>query len=472
MNNAIQSDAFRAAALKSERFRIVGLLLACAFFIVVDIFNGLYHREDAYWGRMGVFIAWWGGVAAYELIGLWIVTRAIRAGRQISPWLWVLNILIECSIPTLALLALTADKQFLGPYRALHSPIVMVYCLMIILSTLRLSPHLSMLSGVVCTAGYVGVLLFTRHVATTNPARHEMPPETYVLFPLALLFCGFAAAGVARQIRGHVLAALAEAETRRKLDRVEHDLQIARSIQRDLLPKHSPTVDGYDIAGDSEAADQTGGDYYDWMQLPDGKILITIADATGHGIGPALLVAACRAYFRAVASHLDPLPRVTQQVDQLLAADIPQGRFITAAVALLDPREHRLYFYSAGHAPTYLYIAASGRVETFDADQPPLGTSFGESSDGEGSPARVITLDPGDALVLVTDGLFECRNAAGEMRGIEQLGESLRELNALEAGAMVRRMRDDVIAYAQGTPQADDMTAVVVKRKTMPVAGA
>ena len=462
MKHVIHSDAFRAASLRSERYRIVALLLACGFFALVNVGNGIYHNDLLHWQRTVAFVTWWVCVAGYEFVILSFATRAMRAGRQLPQRVWVINSIVECSIPTLALMALTADKGFLGPYRALHSPVIIIYCLLIILSTLRLSPALSILSGVVSSAGWLGVLFFTKAVALTNPARHEMPPEAYVLFPLVLLFCGFAAAGVARQIRSHVIAALAEAETRRKLDRIEHDLNIARSIQMGLLPKTPPKVAGYDIAGHSEPADQTGGDYYDWMELPDGKILFTIADATGHGIGPALLIAACRAYFRALANHLDPLPRITQQVDALLAADIPAGRFITAAIALLDPREHKLWFYSAGHAPTYLYIASDDRVQTFDADQPPLGTSFG--LDGEDSPARTITLQPGDALVLVTDGLFECSNPAGELRGIERLGESIRTNHAIDAVGLVQRLHAEVRDYSQGTPQEDDLTAVVVKR--------
>jgi phosphoserine phosphatase len=366
-------------------------------------------------------------------------------------------------------MGLSMDKTFLGPYRAIHSPAILTYCLLIILSTLRLSPGLSMLSGLVCAAGYVWLFIFNTIIAPTNPARWELPSESWVLFPVFLFFCGFAAAGVARQIRQHVLAALAEAETRRKLDRVEYDLRTARSIQMGLLPKAPPTVAGYDIAGWSEPADQTGGDYYDWMELPDGKVLFTIADATGHGIGPALLVAACRAYFRAVASRSDPLERITTQVDALLTADIPQGRFITAAVALLDPRENRVGFYSAGHAPTYLYTAATDRVSTFDADQPPLGTSFGDGG-GDASQARLISLAPGDALVLVTDGLFECRNRAGELRGIERLGESIRRHQSLPAETLIRRLHEEVLQFAEGTPQADDLTAVVVKRRAASVA--
>jgi serine phosphatase RsbU (regulator of sigma subunit) len=337
---------------------------------------------------------------------------------------------------------------------------MLTYCLLIILSTLRLSPALSMLSGVVCAAGFAWLFIFNTLIAPNNPARYELPRESWILFPVFLFFCGFAAGGVARQIRQHVLAALAEAETRRKLDRVEHELRTARSIQMGLLPQRPPNVAGYDIAGFSEPADQTGGDYYDWIELPDGTVLFTIADATGHGIGPALLVAACRAYFRAVAARSDPLERITAQVDVLLTADIPDGRFITVAIALLDPRANRVALYSAGHAPTYLYLAATDQMTTFDADQPPLGTQFG----GDGAKARVIAMAPGDALVLVTDGFFECRNRAGELRGIDRLGESIRLNHSLAAEQLVHRLHEEVLAYAQGTPQADDLTVVVIKR--------
>jgi serine phosphatase RsbU (regulator of sigma subunit) len=275
-----------------------------------------------------------------------------------------------------------------------------------------------------------------------------------------LLGAGIVAAAVARQIRQHLIAALQEVQTRLKLDRIEFDLNVARSIQMGLLPKQAPVVAGYEIAGWSEPADQTGGDYYDWIELPDGRIIVTIADASGHGIGPALLIAACRAYFRAIATRLDPLEHVMAQVDALLAVDVPDGRFITAAIALLDSRENRLSLYSAGHAPMYLYVAANDRVEMFDADQPPLGMKLGEGD----SHARIIPMAPGDSLVLITDGFFECANATGEMLGMKRLGEAIGKHHALSADKLISSLSDGIKEFSQGVPQADDVTAVVIKR--------
>jgi len=126
--------------------------------------------------------------------------------------------------------------------------------------------------------------------------------ETAVAYFAAVVFVtGILAAGVAIQIRTHVEAALREAETAHRLKQVEHELQIARSIQQSLLPKVRPRIRGFEVAGWSQSADDTGGDFYDWKKLPDGRWVLILADVTGHGIGPAILASVCRAI---LSSHL------------------------------------------------------------------------------------------------------------------------------------------------------------------------
>ncbi len=454
----IHSEAFNRAALGSDRYRSIGLLCLCGAFCLLDIVSAIFVPADVH--RYAVGLAWWGSLAVYEGILLAITSHAQWTGQLVRPWVWAVNTAVECFLPTIVILALTGDKQFLGPYRALVGSSVLVYCLFIILSTLRLSPMLCIISGLASSLGYLSIYLFTLHVAPHSTYRHFMPDRIYLNMTLLLFGCGLVAAAVAWQIRRHVIAALTEAETRRKLDRIEYDLKVARTIQMGLLPKSPPTVPGYDIAGFSEPADQTGGDYYDWIELPGGRVIFTIADATGHGIGPALLVAACRAYFRAIASQDEPLEHITAQVDSLIAADVSDGRFITAAIALLDPQRNHLSLYSAGQAPIYLYVAARDCVTMFDADQPPLGVHFGA---GE-SRAREINLAPGDALVLVTDGFFEFANPTGEQFGVQRLGETIRRHQSLPARQVIQRLQDDLSGFSQGVIQADDLTAVVVKR--------
>ncbi|HZZ43809.1 MAG TPA: SpoIIE family protein phosphatase, partial [Tepidisphaeraceae bacterium] len=370
-NRPIESEAFQAAAVRSDRYRIIGMLCICGAFAVLDVVSVLNRPWEM--KRYALYLSWWGVLAGYEVGFLVITNRGRKKGKPIRSWLWVANTVLECLLPSLALLGLTADKGYLGPYRAMVSSAVAVYFFFIILSTLRLSPLLSIIAGLVSSLGYMGVYGATVWLAPRNDYRDFMPERVFVLFGVMLAGAGVLAAGVARQIRRHVIAALAEAETRLALDRMEYDLNIARSIQMGLLPQGKLKVEGYDIAGWSRPAEQTGGDYYDWVELPGGKWMFTIADATGHGIGPALLVAACRAYVRAVALRGDSLEGMVRRVDELIAADVPAGRFITAAVAVLEAGENRVSLYSAGQAPIYFYSAGRGRVESLEADQPPLG---------------------------------------------------------------------------------------------------
>jgi serine phosphatase RsbU (regulator of sigma subunit)/protein-S-isoprenylcysteine O-methyltransferase Ste14 len=455
----IESEAFNQAVFRSDRYRALGILGVFAVFFIINAVSAFIYPEDS--RRYVTAVSWYAALAVYEGILLAIAFQSARQGHPIRTWVWVMNAAIECVLPSIAILALTGDKQVLGPYKALVSSSLLLYPLFIILSTLRLNPLLSIVSGTTASACYLGAFYLTLRVAPNNQNRHMMPDRTYYFNALLLFAAGLVAALVAQQIRRHVIAALAEAETRRKLDRIEYDLRTARAIQMGLLPKSPPQVAGYDIAGFSEPADQTGGDYYDWMELPDGRVMFTIADATGHGIGPALLVAACRAYFRALANRDDPLEKITSQVDALLAADVTDGRFITAAVAILDPAKNLLHLYSAGHAPLFLYVASKDEVEVCDADQPPLGVC----SDANGQcKSHAIQFGRGDALVLVTDGFYEHRNDSDELLGAERLIESIRIHHALPATEQIARLRQTVREFAHGTAQGDDTTAVIIRR--------
>jgi serine phosphatase RsbU (regulator of sigma subunit) len=460
MSEQIQSNAFRDAAYRSERYRTIGLLSVFLCLAVMSAISAFFTPIAHRGLRYVIFLSFWMCCAALEVLTMLLAHRAQRAQKALPTWFWALSTIFECSLPTIAIFFLSIDKEYIGPYRALLSPPLLVYFFFIILSTLRLRPMLCLLSGGTCAVGYAAVFLWTLHAAPHNEHRNIVPLRTFAIDATILFGAGLVAGAVARQIREHVIAALTEAETRRKLDRIEYDLRTARSIQMGLLPKHPPSIAGYDIAGWSEPADQTGGDFYDWLELPDGRMLFTIADASGHGIGPALLVAACRAYFRAVAMHDDPLEEIAQQVDALVAADIPDGRFITAAICLLAPHEHRLHLYSAGQAPIYLYDSASNSVKIFEADQPPLGTRFGS----DGTVARTIHFAPGDALVLVTDGFFECSNQSGEMLGIEPLSDLIHQHRELKSADLIQSLHQKVVSFTQGQPQNDDMTAVVIKR--------
>ena len=219
----------------------------------------------------------------------------------------------------------------------------------LVLSTLRLNPVVSSVAGV---AGGIGYLLAARshgwHINSdlaTNSVAHTAVP----FFALMICVTGFIAALVAREIRLHFQAALREAETERALKQMEHDLSIARSIQQSLLPKVRPKLDGYEIAGWNRSADSTGGDYFDWKELENGSLVVTLADVTGHGIGPALLASVCRAYSRASFSNSDSLVGILQRINQSFGEDLAPGRFATFVAAICHAEDDKLELLSAGH---------------------------------------------------------------------------------------------------------------------------
>ena len=175
-----------------------------------------------------------------------------------------------------------------------------------------------------------------------------------------------AQAGVALQ-RARLLEQVIEKE------RLERELAIARQIQQALLPQTDPQLAGFQIGGWSRPADETGGDCFDFFRLPDGSLAVTVADATGHGIGPALVVAEARALFRASANCVADLGGVMDLVNRILSEDLPDDRFVTAFFGILSPGDGRIRWSSGGQGPLLWHRAADDSVQHFNATAPPLG---------------------------------------------------------------------------------------------------
>jgi serine phosphatase RsbU (regulator of sigma subunit) len=399
-------------------------------------------------------------IGAFEWLMLRRVTRVIQAQRQVSFAMRLLNVFVESLLPTAALILLSA-RGMLGPYRALVAPAVLLYLFFIVLSTLRLSPKLSVFTGVFSAAGYAAATGYTywRYPAP-EPGAEVYPLAIYVTYALMILLGGGIAGGVAGQIRRHVVAALREAELRNQVRQMEHDLEIARSIQQGLLPASPPEIAGFQLAGWNRPADQTGGDYFDWQQLPNGRVAICLADVTGHGIGPALIMAACRAYARVGFLGSDNVPEVMGHLNRLLCKDLPQERFVTLVAALLDPARATLQIVSAGHGPILHYRHGADEFLECPAQGIPLGLISGIPY----GPAQEVSLEPGDFLVLLTDGFHEWENTSGEEFGVSRVKESLRRSADSSPEAMIEGLYAAVTQFGAGTRQADDLTVVVLKR--------
>lgn len=243
--------------------------------------------------------------------------------------------------------------------------------------------------------------------------------------------------------------------------RLERDLDIARTIQQGLLPDKPAEVAGFDIAGWNKPADQTGGDCYDYLRLCDDTMAVTIADATGHGIGPALMIAECRALFRAtIGLAPDNLTAAVERVNNLLCEDLPDDRFVTAFFGVVSAKRSEMTYLSAGHGPIIRYTRADDRIEEFKANGVPLGIM----ADVPFPEPDVFKMAPGDMMIVVTDGFFEWADAAKNQYGLERMYDLIRANRDRSSADIIRLLHESVLEFAQGTPQSDDLTAVIVKR--------
>ena len=241
--------------------------------------------------------------------------------------------------------------------------------------------------------------------------------------------------------------------------RMERELEVARDIQTRVLPKTMPKLAGYEIAGWSRAADQTGGDIYDVI-AKDGTVMLLLGDATGHGIGPALSVTQVRAMLRMAVRLGAGLDDSFRHINDQLADDLSSNRFVTAFLGVLDTSSHRLTYHAGGQGPILHYHAARKEASLEAATTLPMGMMpiFKPTA------ARVSAVEPGDIVAAITDGIYEYENPAGKMFGDGRVVDLIREEAGSSAERIIHRIVDEVTVFAAGAPQNDDMTLVIVKR--------
>lgn len=438
-------------------------LLAVVLAVTLGLILVRHELGDLDMGAQDVFLATmelWAGVAGYTIL-LWTLLRhANKRGILLPTWLWGVTTVLESLIPTAALLELQETAP-VDPLVLLTAPVILLYGVFVVVSVLRLRPWLSLLAGAVCAAGHAALFLSLAWRSGGTLPVGDYP--FYLSYPVFLLLTGVVAGQVSLEVRRYFLASLREAEVRRQVDLMNHDLRLARTIQEGLLPKQSPDLPGYDIAGWSQPADETGGDYYDWQPLPDGRLALSLADVTGHGIAPALVTASCRAYSRASFPSGGELGSLMNRLNTLLAEDLPANRFVTFVVAILEPRTGRLELLSAGHGPILVYKASEGRLYDFPAQ----GIPFGITSSFDYGAALEIELSASDFVVLLTDGFFEWAGPGDEQFGLERLKATVQAAKDLPAQELIARLYSEARAFARGIPQQDDLTAVVIKRTVL-----
>lgn len=233
------------------------------------------------------------------------------------------------------------------------------------------------------------------------------------------------------------------------------ELEIGRHIQQSLLPHKLPAVPELDIAAACVPASSVGGDFYDVIECGEGRWGFVLGDVTGHGVGAGILAATTRAYLRVLLRSTSFHEAMTQ-LDRNLSDDFTDGAFVTLAALLFDPSTTSAQFLSAGHGPN-LFLTP-GDAQLRNSNGPPLGIGAWR----EGTRPCEIPLPPGGAVVLMSDGLFETRNASDEELGVERLGLAA-ALNGTAQETLTRCL-ECAEGWATNSEAADDRTVLVIRR--------
>jgi sigma-B regulation protein RsbU (phosphoserine phosphatase) len=251
-----------------------------------------------------------------------------------------------------------------------------------------------------------------------------------------------------------------EANEKKRLD---HDLEIARDIQRVLLPAEPPSVNGFEISGINVPARQVSGDYFDYIKVDEERLGVAIADVSGKGVPASLIMAICRSVLRSQAAENPSPADVLRKVNRQLYPDIKEDMFISMAYLILDHARNGVMLARAGHDAPLLYKRASKKVTPLKPPGMVVGIDSGNVFD------RItgdfpVPLERDDCLVLYTDGVTEALDTDGNEFGIERTMQSVLASADNGAQAIITRLIDDLRNFVGSHPQNDDITLIAIRK--------
>ena len=245
--------------------------------------------------------------------------------------------------------------------------------------------------------------------------------------------------------------------------RLDHDLEIARDIQRILLPSEAPDIKGFQISGINVPARQVSGDYFDYIHVDQERLGVAIADVSGKGVPASLIMAICRSVLRAEAARNPSPADVLRKVNRQLYPDIKEDMFISMAYLVLDHQHDGVTLARAGHDAPLLYRRQSQTITPIKSPGMVVGIDSGSVFD------RItvdfsVPLERNDCLVLYTDGVTETLNSEGDEYGVERMMQSVRASANDGASAIVKTIIEDVREFTGSVPQNDDITVIAIRK--------
>jgi len=292
-------------------------------------------------------------------------------------------------------------------------------------------------------------------------AWHEIETDEFAKRAMASALGGVRTESAAQTALAQEVARLTAAIGREmaQRERLNRELEIAREVQEHLFPQRLPPASGLDYCGQCQPAREVGGDYYDFLDLPDGRLGIAIGDVSGKGVGAALMMASLEASLRALASVVRDPAELMGRVNNLVCQASAANRYATLFYAEFDPATRCLTFVNAGHNPPIVLRNCRGacQVLRLETGGPVVGLLPQQYQHGE------FSHEAGDLVVLFTDGVSESMNVREEEWGEERLIELAKTCHGLPAREGMKRILAAAQAFAGGAPQYDDMTLMVLR---------
>ncbi len=248
--------------------------------------------------------------------------------------------------------------------------------------------------------------------------------------------------------------------------RLKREMQLAQSIQHTLLPKRVPETEGFEIAAEYNAAMEVGGDYYDFFYVDDKSVGMAVGDVSGKGIGGAFIMSIVRTALRLEARGEKSANEVLVKINNTLQSEFKKGMYMTLFYIILDSKRREINYASAGHTPMILYRGKTEQMYRMNPKGFPIGLNIGDPKLFKRNMANEkISLDKGDLLLIYTDGITEAMNPSREEFGEKRLIDIIRKHYSLQPQEFADRLIEEVQNFTSGSPQADDITFIVIKEK-------
>lgn len=248
----------------------------------------------------------------------------------------------------------------------------------------------------------------------------------------------------------------------RTQDVIAHELDMAARIQADILPADAPIIHGWELCAQLQPAHETSGDFYDFIPLNNRKWGLLVADVTDKGMGAALFMALSSTLFRNYANRFPTLPALTMNaVSERILSDTRGDMFVTAFFGILEPHTGRLTFANAGHPPGYLVSTQRGKVSVESLSHTGMALGVTETARWK---QKTVRFQPGDYLILYTDGITEAQNQFGDFFGNHRLVDAVLGQVGKSPREMQTAIIDEVNAFMGSTPRQDDIAMVIIRR--------